>query len=91
MAVKGAMRTSARRTLWDARMWLDSRKEFALWLSMQSLDSWLGFVSFSACCLKHMCKLARVLLFVLFKDDQNTKCCLMSFVDPIPFQRVAHI
>lgn len=38
-----------------------------------------------------MCKLARVLLFVLFKDDQNTKCCLMSFVDPIPFQKFAHI
>lgn len=43
------------------------------------------------CCLKHMCKLARVLLFILFKDDRNTKCCLMSFVNLIPFQKFAHI
>lgn len=67
------------------------QKEFALRLSMQSLDSRFSFVSLLTCCLKHMCKLARVLLFILFKDDRNTKCCLMSFVDPIPFQKFAHI
>lgn len=67
------------------------QKEFALHLSVQSLDSQLGFVSLLTCCLKHMCKLARVLLFILFKDDRSTKCCLMSFVDPVLFQKFAHI